>query len=141
MTRGMLAMVLFNLENNPNTIITDAFMDVESGAWYAESVSWAASHGIVDGYGDGIFGAEDSITREQFVTMLWRYAGEPQATGSLNAFPDASDIQGWASDAMVWAVQNGIIEGTDGGRLDPRSNALRSQVATMFMRFCQNILK
>ena len=81
MTRGMLAKVLHNLESNPSQPFARTFSDVAPDAWYSEAVAWAAERGIVSGYGNGLFGPGDNITREQLAVMLWRYAGEPDVVG------------------------------------------------------------
>ena len=138
MTRGMLAVVLHNLENNPDTDFNGVFTDVEDGAWYAEGVSWAADRGIVTGYGNGSFGAANSITREQLAVMLWRYAGSPAAADSGLTFTDADEVSGWALDAVSWAVENGIINGFGDGILDPGGLATRAQAAKMLKVFMES---
>ena len=135
MTRGMLAVVLHNLENNPEGAANAEFSDVGTD-YYANAVDWAAEEGIISGYGDGNFGPNDSITREQLAVMLYRYAGSPATDTSLN-FSDAAQINGYASKAVSWAVENGIISGRDTGELDPQGNATRAEVASMLMRFCK----
>lgn len=135
MTRGMLAMVLHNLENNPAQPVAGMFSDVTSDAWYSEAVAWAAARGIVSGYGNGLFGPSDHITREQLAVMLWRYAGEPAATNKELHFNDVDEASGYALDALRWATENGIINGKGGGILDPRGQATRAQVAQMLMNY------
>jgi uncharacterized repeat protein (TIGR02543 family) len=137
MTRGMLAQVLHNLETAPETVSLADFQDVDADDWYAEAVAWAADAGIVNGYGNGTFGPNDNITRQQVAVMLWRYAGQPTtaSTDSINAFADAGSVSSYAQQAMAWAIENGIINGV-GGNLSPDSNANRAQVATMMMRYC-----
>lgn len=135
MTRGMLAMVLHNLENNPAQPITEMFSDVTPDAWYSEAVAWAAARGIVSGYGNGLFGPNDHITREQLAVMLWRYAGEPAATNKELHFNDVDEASGYALDALCWATENGIVNGKGGGILDPRGQATRAQVAQMLMNY------
>lgn len=135
MTRGMLAMVLHNLENNPAQSSAGTFSDVTSDAWYSEAVAWAAARGIVSGYGNGLFGPNDHITREQLAVMLWRYAGEPAATNKELHFNDVDEVSGYALDALCWATENGIINGKGGGILDPRGQATRAQVAQMLMNY------
>lgn len=135
MTRGMLAVVLHNLEGNPDAAFNDAFTDVGDGSWYAEAVSWAASRGIISGYGNGTFGAEDFVTREQLAVMLWRYAGSPAAAGGGQSFTDSGGVSGWAMDAVGWAVENGIINGYENGILDPGGQATRAQAAQMLRNF------
>jgi hypothetical protein len=136
MTRGMLAQVLHNLETDPETVPLDAFQDVDVDDWYAEAVAWAADAGIVTGYGNGTFGPNDNITRQQVAVMLWRYAGQPTASAdSIDTFGDADSVSTYAQQAMAWAIENGIINGIN-GNLSPNSNATRAQVATMMMRYC-----
>ena len=135
MTRGMLAKVLHNLENNPAASVPAAFTDLPADFWCADSIAWAAEQGIVGGYADGTFRANQTITREQLVTMLYRYAGAPASGGCLLNYPDASSISGFAADAMCWAVENGILSGTAQGTLNPQGTATRAQVAAILMRF------
>lgn len=135
MSRGMLAVVLHNLENNPAQPLTGAFADVDNSQWYAEGVSWAAAKGIVSGYGSGQFGPNDNITREQLAVMLWRYAGSPACTNKELRFNDAGEISGFALEAMGWAVENGVINGCGNGQLVPRGLATRAQAAQMLMNF------
>jgi len=82
---------------------------------------------VVDGYGNGLFGPEDDITREQLAVMLWCYAGTPAATDKELHFTDADEVSGWALEAMRWAVENGIITGKASGILDPASRANRTE--------------
>lgn len=138
MSRAMLAVVFYNLENNPEQTITGVFDDVDSGRWYAEGITWAAASGIVSGYGNGMFGPDDSITREQLAVMLWRYAGSPAAAETKLSFTDADKADGWALDALCWAVENGIITGKQNGVLDPTGPATRAEAAAMLMRYLEN---
>ncbi|MBD5117717.1 MAG: S-layer homology domain-containing protein [Clostridiales bacterium] len=138
MSRGMLATVLHNLERNPYQPVTGAFADVNSGAWYAEGVAWAAANGIVTGYGGGQFGPNDNITREQLAVMLWRYAGRPAATSRELRFADAYRASDWALEALRWATENGIINGKGGGILDPAGQATRAETAQMLKNFMEN---
>ena len=137
MSRGMLATVLYNLEGSPSQDTAGSFDDVGSDAWYADGVAWAAENGIVDGYGDGQFGPDDSITREQFAVMLWKYAGSPKASGQDLAFTDADQASGYAQEALCWAVENGILSGYN-GQLAPKETATRAQAAQMLKRFMEN---
>jgi len=145
MTRGMIAVVLHNFEGNPNFTIGDGFNDVRAGSWYANGINWMMDKGITGGYGNGNFGPNDSITREQFVTFLYRYAnsmGYSTAGGiGLTGFPDADSVSDYAVEAMSWAVGNGLIVGTDSGVLAPKSTANRAQVATVLRRFVFNLIK
>ena len=134
MTRGMLAVVLHNLEGNPSAVYTGTFTDVGSGDWYAQAVQWAADSGIIGGVGNGAFAPNASITREQLVVMLYRYAGMPASNGSLSGFSDSARVSNWAQQAMAWAVSNGIVKGSNGA-LNPQGSATRAEVAQMLMNF------
>ena len=126
-TRGMIMTILARLDG----------VDTGDGdPWYEPGMEWAVAEGVSDGTSP-----EDEITREQFVTMLWRYAGRPTSIDNLSAYSDADKIHDWARDAMAWAVENGIIVGYGGGRLDPQGNALRCQAAALLTRFCKKIVK
>ena len=135
MTRGMLAKVLHNLESNPTAAHTGTFSDVGKDLWCGEAITWAAQKGIVSGYADGSFQVGKTITREQLATMLYRYAGSPESSGRALAFTDAADVSGYATEAMTWAVDQGIIGGTQAGTLNPQGTATRAQVAAMLTRY------
>ncbi|MBR5284265.1 MAG: S-layer homology domain-containing protein, partial [Clostridia bacterium] len=140
MTRGMLAQVLHNLANNPDAGNEEGFTDVSGDQYYSEAAAWAAEQGIINGYGDGQFGAEDAVTREQLAALLYRYAGQPAVDeGSELSNGDAGEVSTYAEPAMRWAVENGIITGDTKGNLMPKSDANRAQVASMLMRFCKNV--
>ncbi len=115
-----------------------SFADVAAGKWYAEAVYWAAEQGIVSGYRDGLFGVNDPVTREQLAVMLWRYAGSPSVSGSLDYFNDADSARDYAKTALCWAVENGIISGVGDDLLAPAGEATRAQVAQMLKNFIQN---
>ncbi len=133
MSRGMLAVVLHNLERNP-AAVGGSFDDVNHQQWYGEAVTWAAEQGIVTGYGDGKFGPNDRITREQLAVILWRYAGQPTASQDL-PFSDAEQASSWALAALGWATEQGILHGKNGGILDPGGFATRAETAQMLMQF------
>ena len=135
-SRAMLAAILWRLEGSPVVNYAMDFADVEEGQWYTEAIRWAASEGIVTGYGDGAFGTNDSITREQFAVMLYRYAGAQPASGTLSTFRDGTAVSDWAAEAMGWAVEAGLITGTgDGSTLTPQGQATRAQAAVLLMRW------
>ena len=138
MSRGMLAVVLHNLESNPAQALTGAFADVDNRQWYAGGVSWAAAQGIIGGYGNGTFGPNDNITREQLAVMLWRYAGSPAATERELHFADAYKASDWAAEALRWAVEKGVLNGKGGGILDPGGEATRAETAQMLKNFLEN---
>ena len=139
----MIAQVLYNLEGTP-AAGDGSFSDVEAGTWYTDAVNWAAEKGIVKGYGDGTFGPEDDITREQMAVILYRYAQykgyEVTATGDLSTFNDGAQTSDWAVEAMKWAVGSSLLQGY-AGNLNPTGTATRAEVAQIFMNFCENVGK
>lgn len=140
MNRAMLVTVLWRYAGAPidggNT-----FSDVEDGQWYTDAIAWAAHNGIVNGVAENRFDPNGTITREQLATILYRYAKssglDVSSRDTLAAFPDTAQISSWASDAISWAVAEGLINGAD-GKLMPQGNATRAQVATILMRFIEN---
>ncbi len=143
-TRGMIVTILYRLEGEPTVSDDCAFNDVNAGSWYEDAVTWAAANGIVEGYGNGKYGPEDAITREQMAAILYRYADYKNYNvtdkADLTKFTDKGEISTWAVDSLSWANANGLVEG-DGSKLMPTGNAERCQVAAILMRFCQNTAK
>ena len=144
-SRSMIATILWRIAGSPVVDYAMDFGDVPQGQWYSEAVRWAASEGIVSGYGNGTFGTNDSITREQFAAMLYRFAQEQGYDVSVGentnilSYTDAEDVAEYAIPAMQWAVGAGIISGTgDGSTLSPQGQATRAQAAVMLMQFCEN---
>jgi flavodoxin len=136
MTRSMLAVVLYRIAGSPAVTGTDDFIDTADGAWYADAVLWASQQGLVGGYGNGLFGTNDPVSREQIATILWRYAGNPAAeTG--DDFADESSIASYAATAVDWARINGIVNGKEGNCFDPKGDATRAQVATILMNYTE----
>lgn len=136
MTRAMLVTVLWRQAGSPVVNYAMDFSDVAEGAWYAEAVRWAAAEGVVGGYGDGRFGPDDPITREQLATILFRHLvgdGPVELADWLRPYADADRISGYAAPAMQWAVGHGVLKG-DGDQLDPQGTATRAQVAAMLHR-------
>ena len=144
LTRAMIVQVLYAMEGAP-AAGQSAFTDVPENAWYADAVNWAAENGIVSGYGNGLFGPEDNVTREQVATILYGYARAKgygiTDTASLAAFTDASSISAYAVDAMSWAVGAGLISGMGDGIVVPQGNATRAQFAVMLLNFCENVAR
>lgn len=133
--RGMIVSILYRLSGSPETLEC-TFKDVIPGAYYAKAVAWGQKKGIIEGYGNGMFGPEDNITREQMISILWRYAGSPVADGDgLADFKDAVEISSYAKDALVWAHKEGIITGNGNGILDPKGKATRAEVARIMEGF------
>lgn len=135
LSRAMLAQILYNKEGTPSVSGTADFTDVPEGMWYTNAVAWASANGIVSGYGNGQFGPNDNITREQLAVMLYRYAGSPSASGSVNSFVDSAEISDYAVNAMVWATSNGIMSGKGANNLDPKGLATRAEVAQMLKSY------
>lgn len=140
-SRAMIVTILWRLQGSPEVEATETFTDVSPGAWYAKAIAWAVAEGVADGYGEGLFGPNDAITREQLAAMLWRYAERPESEGGLSAFADGAEVSVWAQQAMSWAVSLGLINGVDSDRLDPKGQATRAQTATILMRFAQSETK
>lgn len=138
LTRAQFAQILHNREGRPVVDYLLRFEDVPNGAWYTEAVRWAAAQGVVSGYGNGRFGPNDPITREQLAVMLWRYVGSPAATKKELRFTDAGKASGYALEALHWAVEHGIINGYGDGRLDPRGLATRAQVAQVLKNYFES---
>ena len=136
-TRAELVTILYRLEDAPTVEEAASFSDLPPDTWYTAPVSWAAANGVVLGFGDGSFGPEKGLTREQLALMLWRYAEKPEGEGELSQFSDADQVDDWAADALRWCVGKGIITGKGGGILDPLGVASRAEIATMLMRFMQ----
>ena len=143
-TRGMIVTILYRLEGEPAASGSD-FTDVPAGQYYTDAVAWAAANGIVNGYGDGAFGPEDPITREQMAAILYRYAAYKEydvtARADLSGYTDADQISPYAAHAMAWVNGEGILAGTSATTLDPAGSATRAQAATILMRFCEDIAK
>lgn len=143
-TRGMIVTILYRLEKEP-TASASSFTDVAAGKYYSKAVAWASANKIVTGYGDGKFGPDDTITREQMAAILYRYASykgyDVTKTADLSKFTDASQVGVFAKAAMQWANAEGLINGTSTTKLSPKSGATRAEVATILMRFCENIAK
>lgn len=134
MTRAMLATTLYRAAGTPSVSGSDSFTDTADGAWYADAVLWASQQGVVGGYGNGLFGTNDPVTREQIAVILWRYAGSP-ATESGTDFADEGNISGYAAQAVDWARANGVVNGADGNRFLPQNNATRAQVAVILRNY------
>lgn len=108
-------------------------VDTDGGAsWYAKAQEWATAKGISDGENP-----DAAITREEFVTMLWRLAGEPVYTADLSRVPDAGSISAWAQQAMCWAWATGLVEGDETGAVSPAASASRAAAATLIMRYLE----
>lgn len=141
MSRSMVVQVLYNLAGNPSVSAAQQFKDVKSGQWYYNAIQWAATEGFIVGTGNGYFRPDQSITREDFVLMLYQCSKYSELSENLD-FSDFCDVDDWAVGAMVWAVHNNIINGVVSANgtqmLLPRDIATRAQAATIFMKY-QNL--
>lgn len=144
LTREMLAVVLYNMEKQPESTGVNPFADVKADMWYTDAIVWANANGIVAGYDDSTFGLGDSITREQLAAILYRYAQmkgyDVTEKADLTGYADSAAISGYAVEAMQWANANGIVNGMTATTLAPQGTATRAQVATMLMNFCENVV-
>ncbi len=128
-TRAMAATVLYRIEGEPAVAEPATFTDLKDD-WYLDPVAWAEDEGVVNGVGNGKFDPDGLVTREQLVTMIWRYAGSPEPTvdGGIDNFPDAKSVSDYAVKAFNWAIAKGIIDGKD-HKLVPAGNATRAEFA------------
>ena len=149
-TRAQIVKILYNRSGNQTdySYYYLPFTDVAPGAWYYNAVAWAYYNDVTSGTSATMFTPNAAITRQQLVTVLYRYTVKyaPEFTGNaapISAFPDAGSVANWAYAAMSWAVGNGLIQGNahDNGLdyLDPNGSATRAQTATIIMRYCQLI--
>ena len=137
-TRSMIATILWRMADEPKTAHEIAFRDVKPDEWYTSPIRWADKTGVAIGYGNGLFGTNDPITREQLATFLYRFANaEKPASSRALPFDDAGEISDWALDALVWCHENGIVLGKGDGRIDPKGLATRAEAAAMIQRFCK----
>lgn len=138
LTRAMLVTVLYRLDGEPETG-SQGFKDVGQSAYYTEAVAWAAEKGLVLGYEDGCFYPDHPISREQLVTILWRYSSEPEkeiyGRETLESYLDAGEVSSYAVNAMAWGVRTGLIKGTGNNCLQPKAPTTRAQTAELLWRY------
>lgn len=137
LTRAMVAQIVYNLAGQP-AAGRASFTDVPSNAWYAAAVNWAAAAGIVNGYEDGRFAPNESVTREQLASILYRYAqyrGEDVSVTAPLTFTDSGKVRSFAVPAVKWAVGIGVLSGKGDGLLDPSGTATRAEAAKMLQCF------
>lgn len=137
-TRGMIVTMLWRMAGEPFEMPVTSFTDVEKGRYYTTAVAWACRNGIADGMGESTFGPNDAITREELVTLLYRYAqyfGHSCIGTSIEGFADAGSVSSYAYNAMCWAYKAGVVTGTTGSRLNPQGTASRAEAAQMIMSF------
>jgi hypothetical protein len=146
LTRAMLVTVLYRYASvGARQAVPSssdlAFTDVPANAWYSDAITWAAANGIVNGVGDNKFAPDEYITREQFATVLFRFAKEQWSVdgdaGDLAAFTDIDEISAWAADAVKWAVSSGLINGRTATTLAPLGTATRAEAAALLRRYIE----
>lgn len=141
LTRAMIVTILYRMAGSPSVSGSSDFTDVTAGKWFAKAVAWAAANGIVNGYGSGLFGPNDPVTREQLAAILYRYAVYGGMTAvtleeNLGSFADTAQLSAYAIQAMNWAVGQGLINGS-GSNLVPKAQATRAQVAAIIHRYLE----
>ena len=138
--RGMMVTVLYRMAGSPEVTAENPFTDVPADTWYTDAVIWASENGITAGTSETTFSPTNSLTREQLATFFYRFADfenpDPiEITGDLTGFTDAGQVASYATDAMKWAIGEGLISGTTETTLSPKATATRAQVATILMRY------
>ena len=138
-TRGMVAAILYRLEGEP-AAPSAPFTDVPAASYYNKAIGWAQRYGVVEGYGDGTFRPDQPVTRQQLAAILWRYARlqglDCSQQADLDGYRDAGQVEPYAREALGWAVEAGILQGTADGALLPGGTATRSHTAVLLTRFC-----
>lgn len=142
-TRGMIVTVLWRLEGAPEETGKD-FEDVKDGAYYYDAVAWASNNNIVSGYSETVFGPDDTATREQLATIVYRYASyknyDVSKGAELDKYVDKNEISEYAEKSIKWANASGLITGTSEETISPKNDVQRSQLAAILKRFCVNIV-
>lgn len=142
MSRAMAVTVLYRLAGSPEVEGTVDFTDVDAEAYYYRALVWAWEAGIVQGVDAERFAPQSMVTREQLVSLLYRYAQtqnmDVSEKADLGDYADAEQVSAYAREAMAWAIGNGIVEGVDAATLAPKGTATRAQAAAILMRFLEN---
>jgi len=155
LTRAMFAQLMYNYagalgirdtadeEDPANAAETNPFIDVPEDAWYYDAVVWAASQNIIRGYGDGLFGPDDDVTREQIMLLLFNYADflkiDTNERADLSEFSDESDISEWALEAVRFMVAKNVVRGRTDTTIEPLGSATRAEVATIIKNFDEKV--
>lgn len=145
MTRAMLVTVLYRMANPGEKANNHNFADVPAGQWYTDAVAWAAENNIVSGITNTEFAPDSDISREQMALIIYRFAKnqgyDVSGKADISFFSDTNDISDWALDALCWANNTELVNGTSETTLSPKATATRAQIATILMRFCENVAK
>ncbi|MBR6770898.1 MAG: S-layer homology domain-containing protein, partial [Lachnospiraceae bacterium] len=145
LTRSMFATVLYRMAGEPSVEYTNKFSDVPAGKWYSSAILWANQKGMVNGYGDGRYGIDDNITREQIAKMLYLYGQSAgynvSGKADISSFTDVSSISSWGVESFQWAVDAQMVSGKPNGdgtfRLDAKGQATRAECAKMLKMFME----
>ena len=145
MSRAMLVTVLYRMAKPEGKADKHNFTDVLSGEWYSDAVAWASENGIVNGINESEFAPNSDVSREQMAVIIYRFAKmqgyDVTDKADVSAFTDTNDISEFALDAIKWANKEELVNGTSDKTLSPKDTATRAQVATILMRFCENVAK
>ncbi len=146
MTRAMFVTVLYRLAGEPSVSEGAAFTDVVPDSWYEDAVVWGSKNGVVKGVGGEKFDPVTPVSREQMAAFLYRYAdhaglepGTDGAGGSISGYQDSGKVSDWALEVMIWSVEKGLIVGMGNNKLEPQGTATRAQVATIVMRYLEEL--
>ena len=146
LSRAMCAQIFFNLEGQPGGVYDNPFPDVAQGKWYYDAVTWAFAHGVVSGYGDGLYRPEQIVTREELVQIYCNYAkakgwSDGTRIADLTIFVDYEDVAPWHEVAVSWGVGSKLLGGKGGNVMAPKVAGTRAEAAQMLMNMCENIKK
>ena len=145
MSRAMLVTVLYRMANPDKKSADHNFADVPAGQWYSDAIAWAAECGIVNGVSETQFAPNSDVSREQMALIIYRFAKmqgyDISEVADITSFEDTDEISDFARDAIAWANKNELVNGTSETTLSPKDTATRAQVATILMRFCENVAK
>ncbi len=140
--RSQATKILWAMEGSPEGFPPSAFTDVAETDWYAPAIAWAKANGVVNGYNNGAFGPNDSITRQDLVTIIYRYSGETQEDlSTLESFTDGDSVSLYAREAMAWAIETGILTGYTDATLKPKNDITRAEMTAIMVRYCNSVDK
>lgn len=144
-SRSMIVQILHNLAGNPDVEGDTDFTDVSDDYWSAKAIAWASGNGVVNGFEDGTFRPDESMTREQMAAILQNFASQMgldvSASGDLSNFTDIPEGEHWSRDALAWAYAEGLLAGTSDSTMDPAGQASRAQIAVIMTRFCEQYVE
>ena len=150
LTRAMIVTILYRHSGSAEAVYENSFNDVADGEWYTDAIKWATANSIVNGYGGGIFGTNDPISRQDLATILMRYMNYLKINLAVPAqwiiFADEANISDYAMDALQTFNKLGIINGTGtntSGQIivNPKGNATRAETAAILHRFMEKIVQ